>query len=148
MHTVSTFHYILSKSSKWKRRCFSLSSSNSLSFKWWPVKTFTIKDACAPTGVSGGLGLAALGRVRVSKLNKPGVILLPGVWVISPKKVSVFLSASWKLSLPCLLPEIYHALNGTVGQNHGNTWIDGMDEQEPGIKLMPEPGFVVIDRCM
>lgn len=58
------------------------------------------------------------------------------------------LAASGKLSLPYLLPETYHALNGTVGQNQGNTGIDGMDEQEPRIKLMPEPCSAVIDRCM
>lgn len=147
IHTANTFHYILFKSSKWKRRCLSLFSSNSLSFKRWPVKTFTRKDVSAPTGGSGGLGSATLGRVCVSKLNKPGLILLPRVWVTlslyPPKKVSVFSSASWKLSLCCLLPEMYCLFHGTVGQNQGNKWVWWMDEQEPGIKLISKPCFAV-----
>lgn len=89
IHTVNTFHYILSKSSKWKRKCLSLSSSNSLSFKQWPAKTFTIKGVCAPTGIIGALALQHLAMCIFSKLNKPGLILLPRVWVtlsLYPKK--------------------------------------------------------------
>lgn len=80
-NTYCKYFSLYPKSSKQKRRCLSLRSSNSLSFKCWPVKTFTIKNVCAPTGVSGGLGFVTLGSVCVSKLNKPRLIVLPRLWV-------------------------------------------------------------------